>query len=142
MRRITMAKCQPHTLPFEIIIRRLSNDGEPDRAAMIDYKVVVGCYIQARERGTIGIVAGGGDGFARAVHLGCEGHLTQIGAADDYTGDRCRSSNAAACNALADTVDTCSGVKRRFTWLNATENQSLGIAFICPIVSFCITNGT
>ena len=58
MHQISLAKCHPHSLTFEIIIRRLSNDGEPDRAAMIDYKVVVGCYIQARERSTIGIVAG------------------------------------------------------------------------------------
>ena len=72
MRRFTLAKCQPHALTFEIIIRRLSNDGEPDRAAMIDYKVVVGCYIQARERGTIGIVTRGVDGITRTIGLGRE----------------------------------------------------------------------
>jgi hypothetical protein len=35
-------------------------------------------YVQTRERGTVGIVAGGVDSIARAIDLGREGHLAQI----------------------------------------------------------------
>ena len=53
-------------------------------------------YIQTRERGTVGIVVGGGDGIARTIYLGCEDHVTQIATTDGNAGDRSRSSNCAA----------------------------------------------
>ena len=96
----------------------LSGDGEPEVATTIDHEAVATSNVQTRERGTVGVVAGGVDGLARTIDLGREGHVAQIGSADDHAGDRCRSSNSATCNALADTVDRGGVVVGRLARLN------------------------
>lgn len=88
--------CHRLLLPFEFTTRILSGDGEPEVATTIDYEGVTCRNVQTRERGTVGIVAGGIDGITRAINLGREGHIAQIVAADGYAGDGCRGSDAAA----------------------------------------------
>ena len=77
-----------YLLPFEFTTRVLSGDSEPKVATTIDHETMTSRYVQTRERGTVGIVAGGVDSIARTVHLGREGHITQIIAADGYAGDK------------------------------------------------------
>ena len=74
----------------------MGGDGEPEVATTIDHEAMASRYVQTRERGTVGIVAGGIDGVARAIDLGREGHVAQIVAADGYAGDGCRGCDAAA----------------------------------------------
>ena len=83
-------------LLFEFTTRVLGGDGEPKATTTIDHETMTCRYIQTRERGTVGIVAGGIDGIARAIDLGREGHIAQIVAADGYAGDGCRGSDTAA----------------------------------------------
>ena len=85
-----------YLLPFEFTTRILSGDGEPKVTTAIDHETMASCYVQTRERGTVGIMAGGIDGITRAINLGREGHIAQIVAADGYAGDGCRGSDAAA----------------------------------------------
>ena len=88
--------CHRLLLPFEFTTRILSGDGEPEVATTIDYEAVTCRNVQTRERGTVGIVAGGVDGIARTIDLGCEDHFAQIVTADGYAGDRSCGSNCTA----------------------------------------------
>ena len=78
------------------VIGSVSGDGKPEVAATIDHDAVTSRNVQTRERGTVGIMAGGIDGITRAIDLSREGHVAQIVAADGYAGDRSRGSDAAA----------------------------------------------
>jgi len=79
-----------------VITRVLRGDGEPSCAVTINHKAVACRNVQPRERGTSGIVAGGADGIARAVHLCREGHVAKSRAADGYAGDGCRDGDSLA----------------------------------------------
>ena len=74
----------------------MGGDGEPERSATVDHEAVVCLNVQATEGGAAGIVDGGADGLAAAVHLGRKRHIAQIAAADSYAGDGSRSRDAAA----------------------------------------------
>ena len=87
------------------LARSLCRDGVPHSPAAIDYKAVARLHVQSRERSAIGIVAGGDDGIARAIHLGRERHIAEVRTADGHTCDGCRGCHASACNALTDAVD-------------------------------------
>ena len=82
---------------------------------MINHKAVTSCNVQTRERSAVGIMAGGIDGIARAVHFGCEGYVAQIHAADGNAVQGSRGVHAAASNGLADAVDGSSGIEAGFT---------------------------
>ena len=91
---------------------------------MIHHEAVASHHVQTRERRAIGIVACRVDGIARAIHLGRKLNLTQIAAADNDAGDGSRSGDAAACNALAYSVDSCRGVVIGLAGLRSSTGSS------------------
>ena len=107
-KRRTQTPCAALFLPFYLFtfsLRIVTTatggkrcNGEPRRAVTIDHQTVAGSYAQTRERGTVGIVAGRADGFARAVHLGREGHVAQVRTTDGQRRDGSRCVRAATSN--------------------------------------------
>ena len=123
---ISAEETAPDAILVRSAARSLSGDGEPEVATTIDYEAVTSRYVQTRERGTVGIVAGGVDGITSTVDLGGEGHLTEVAAADHDRSERSRCRHAAARDALADAIDGGRSVVDGFTGCDAAAAARRG----------------